>query len=61
VLYANAILQAAVHAMQSTLTTLKDKGALDERAVTLFAEHQRLVDKPPTIVWRLATRCIRHP
>jgi hypothetical protein len=31
--------------MQSTLATLKEKGVLDERAVTSFAERQRLVDK----------------
>ena len=46
VLYANAALQGAVHGMRSTLSTLKDKGVLDERAVTSFAERQRLVDKP---------------
>jgi hypothetical protein len=34
-----------VHGMQSTLSTLKEKGVLDERAVTSFAERQRLVDK----------------
>jgi 2-methylisocitrate lyase-like PEP mutase family enzyme len=45
VLYANAALQGAVHGMQSTLSTLKQKGVLDERAVTSFAERQRLVDK----------------
>jgi len=45
VLYANAALQGAVHGMQSTLSTLKEKGVLDERAVTSFAERQRLVDK----------------
>jgi 2-methylisocitrate lyase-like PEP mutase family enzyme len=43
---ANAALQGAVHGMQSTLSTLKEKGVLDERAVTSFAERQRLVDKP---------------
>jgi 2-methylisocitrate lyase-like PEP mutase family enzyme len=43
VLYANAALQGAVHGMQSTL---KQKGVLDERAVTSFAERQRLVGKP---------------
>jgi hypothetical protein len=32
--------------MQSALSTLKEKGVLDERAVTSFAERQRLVDKP---------------
>jgi hypothetical protein len=32
--------------MQSTLSTLKENGVLDERAVTSFAERQRLVDKP---------------
>jgi 2-methylisocitrate lyase-like PEP mutase family enzyme len=46
VLYANAALQGAVHGMQSTLSMLKDKGVLDEGAVTSFAERQRLVDKP---------------
>ena len=46
VLYANAALQGAVHGMQSTLSALKEKGVLDERAVTSFAERQRLVDKP---------------
>ena len=45
VLYANAVLQGAVHGMQSTLSALKEKGVLDERAVTSFAERQRLVDK----------------
>jgi 2-methylisocitrate lyase-like PEP mutase family enzyme len=45
VLYANAALQGAVHGMQSTLSTLKEKGILNERAVTSFAERQRLVDK----------------
>ncbi len=45
VLYANAALQGAVHGMQSTLATLKEKSVLDERAVTSFAERQRLVDK----------------
>jgi hypothetical protein len=45
VLYANAALQGAVHGMQSTLSTLKQRGVLDERAVTSFAERQRLVDK----------------
>ena len=46
VLYANAALQGAVHGMQSALSTLKQKGVLDEAAVTSFAERQRLVDKP---------------
>jgi 2-methylisocitrate lyase-like PEP mutase family enzyme len=45
VLYANAALQGAVHGMQSTLSSLKEKGVLDERTVTSFAERQRLVDK----------------
>jgi hypothetical protein len=45
VLYANAALQGAVYGMQSTLSSLKEKGALDERIVTSFAERQRLVDK----------------
>ena len=34
VLYANAALQGAVHGMQSTLATLKEKGVLDEHVVT---------------------------
>jgi 2-methylisocitrate lyase-like PEP mutase family enzyme len=46
VLYANAALQGAVHGMQTALSALKQKGVLDERAVTSFAERQRLVDKP---------------
>ena len=46
VLYANAALQGAVHGMQTTLAALKDKGVLDESAVTSFAERQRLVGKP---------------
>jgi hypothetical protein len=39
-------LQGAVHGMQTTLSTLKQKGVLDEAAVTSFAERQRLVGKP---------------
>jgi hypothetical protein len=31
--------------MQSTLSTLAENGILNERAVTSFAERQRLVDK----------------
>jgi hypothetical protein len=31
--------------MQSALSTLKEKGILNERAVASFAERQRLVDK----------------
>jgi 2-methylisocitrate lyase-like PEP mutase family enzyme len=46
VLYANAALQGAVHGMQSSLSTLKDSGVLDESQVTSFAERQRLVGKP---------------
>ena len=46
VLYANAALQGAVHGMQTTLSTLKHKGVLDESAVTSFADRQRLVGKP---------------
>jgi 2-methylisocitrate lyase-like PEP mutase family enzyme len=46
VLYANAALQGAVQGMQTTLSSLKQKGVLDERAVTSFAERQRLVGKP---------------
>src|SRR6201992_114683 len=45
VLYANAALQGAVHGMQSTLSTLKQNGVLDESSVTSFAARQRLVDK----------------
>src|SRR6201995_3271862 len=45
VLYANAALQGAVHGMQTTLLALKQKGVLDESAVTSFAERQRLVGK----------------
>ena len=45
VLYANAALQGAVHGMQSTLSTLKQRGVLDESAVTSFTERQRLVNK----------------
>jgi 2-methylisocitrate lyase-like PEP mutase family enzyme len=45
VLYANAALQGAVHGMQTTLKTLRDRGVLDESSVTSFAERQRLVDK----------------
>ena len=44
-LYANAALQGAVHGMQSALSKLEQKGVLNERAVTSFAERQRLVDK----------------
>jgi 2-methylisocitrate lyase-like PEP mutase family enzyme len=46
VLYANAALQGAVRGMQTTLSTLRQKGVLDEGAVTSFAERQRLVGKP---------------
>jgi 2-methylisocitrate lyase-like PEP mutase family enzyme len=46
VLYANAALQGAVHGMQVALSALKEKGVLDEGAVTSFAERQRLVGKP---------------
>jgi len=46
VLYANAALQGAVHGMQTALSTLKERGVLDEAAVTSFAERQRLVGKP---------------
>ena len=31
--------------MQSTLSTLKEKGVLDEHAIMSFAERQRQVDK----------------
>jgi 2-methylisocitrate lyase-like PEP mutase family enzyme len=46
VLYANAALQGAVHGMQTTLKSLRDKGVLDEASVTSFEERQRLVGKP---------------
>jgi 2-methylisocitrate lyase-like PEP mutase family enzyme len=46
VLYANAALQGAIHGMQTTLKSLRDKGVLDEASVTSFAERQRLVGKP---------------
>jgi 2-methylisocitrate lyase-like PEP mutase family enzyme len=46
VLYANAALQGAVHGMQMTLSSLKNKGLLTEDAVASFAERQRLVGKP---------------
>jgi 2-methylisocitrate lyase-like PEP mutase family enzyme len=46
VLYANAALQGAIHGMQTTLKTQRDKGVLDESSVTSFAERQRLVGKP---------------
>jgi 2-methylisocitrate lyase-like PEP mutase family enzyme len=59
VLYANAALQGAVHGMQSTLSMLKDNGVLDERAVTSFAERQRLVDKPAYD--RMEARYAVHP
>ncbi len=46
VLYANAALQGAVHGMQvDAVDAFKEKGILNERAVTSFAERQRLVDK----------------
>ena len=54
VLYANAAPQGAVHGMQSTLSSLKEKGVLDERAVTSFAERQRLVDKQADLMWKPA-------
>lgn len=59
VLYANAALQGAVHGMQSTLSTLKQKGVLDESAVTSFAERQRLVGKPEFD--RMEKRYAAHP
>ena len=46
VLYANAALQGAIHGMQAALRSLSQAGVLDERAVTSFAERQRLVGKP---------------
>src|SRR6201995_368954 len=58
VLYANAALQGAVHGMQTTLSTLKQKGVLDEAAVTSFAERQRLVGKPEFD--RMETRYATH-
>ncbi len=58
VLYANAALQGAVHGMQTALSTLKQKGVLDEAAVTSFAERQRLVGKPEFD--RMETRYAAH-
>src|ERR1700744_3328852 len=58
VLYANAALQGAVHGMQTTLSALKQKGVLDEAAVTSFAERQRLVGKPEFD--RMETRYAAH-
>src|ERR1700744_489151 len=58
VLYANAALQGAVHGMQAALSTLKQKGVLDEAAVTSFAERQRLVGKPEFD--RMETRYAAH-
>jgi len=46
VLYANAALQGAVHGMQTTLSSLRQKGVLTEDAVASFDERQRLVGKP---------------
>jgi 2-methylisocitrate lyase-like PEP mutase family enzyme len=48
VLYANVALQGAIHGMQTALTALRDRGALDEAAglTATFTERQRLVDKP---------------
>lgn len=48
VLYANVALQGAIQGMQTALTALRDRGALDEAAglTATFAERQRLVDKP---------------
>jgi hypothetical protein len=45
VLYANAALQGAIHGTQTTLKALREKGVLEEGAVTFFSERQRLVDK----------------
>src|SRR6201994_4229739 len=59
VLYANAALQGAVHGMQTALSSLKQKGVLDEAAVTSFAERQRLVGKPDFD--RMETRYAAHP
>jgi hypothetical protein len=49
-----------VHGMQSALSTLRDNGVLDERAVTSFAERQRLgwTSRHMT-VWRPATWCMQ--
>ena len=58
VLYANAALQGAVHGMQTALSTLKQKGVLDESAVTSFGERQRLVGKPEFD--RMETRYAAH-
>jgi 2-methylisocitrate lyase-like PEP mutase family enzyme len=46
VLYANAALQGAVHGMQTTLSSLRQRGVLTEEAVASFTERQRLVGKP---------------
>ena len=48
VLYANAALQGALAGMQRTLTQLRETQRIDEdpALVTLFAERQRLVNKP---------------
>jgi hypothetical protein len=52
-------LQGAVHGMQTTLSALKQKGVLDETAVTSFAERQRLVGKPEFGL--METRYAAHP
>jgi len=48
ILYANAALQGAIAGMQRALTSLRDRGSIDEAEGLLatFAERQRLVDKP---------------
>ena len=47
VLYANAALQGAIVGMQRALSTLRERGALEEAGGLLasFAERQRLIDK----------------
>src|SRR5246127_645686 len=48
VLYANVALQGAIKGMQTALTALRERGALEETQglVATFKERQRLVDKP---------------
>jgi 2-methylisocitrate lyase-like PEP mutase family enzyme len=48
VLYANVALQGAIKGMQAALTTLRERGSLEEAegVVATFKERQRLVDKP---------------
>ncbi len=48
VLYANVALQGAIKGMQTALTALRERGAVDEAQgiIATFKERQRLVDKP---------------